>query len=120
MLTSVKANPAETAAKSAPPAPEGAGRPVPIYRGPVTEQGVAAAADPRREGHRVILYERLTGEEARQRAASPEPHGAGMLPEAVDKVEYVEVWGTQNPADGCDLRMYSFGGALITSRSTRE
>jgi hypothetical protein len=72
-----------------------------------------------RETSRVILYERLTGEQARRRATSPEPKGAGLSQEAAEKVEYVEIWSTPDPADGYDFRMYSFGGALIASRSTR-
>ena len=93
-----------------------AGHPPPAARATVTENGVTVAE---RGGTPIILYERLTGEEARRRAESPEPQGAGMAREAVEKVEYVEVWSTQDPADGYDFRMYSFGGALIASRSTR-
>lgn len=101
---------------AAPLSNGGAGRPHPSHSTTVTEHGVTAT---QREGSRVILYERLTGEEARRRATSPEPQGAGLAKEAVERVEYVEVWSTQNPADGYDFRMYSFGGALIASRSTR-
>jgi hypothetical protein len=68
---------------------------------------------------RVILYERLTGEAARRRATSPEPEGAGMTSEQVAGVEYIEIWSTPPPACGYDFRMYSFGGALLASRSTR-
>ena len=86
-----------------------------------TERGASAPSEAgERQGNRVILYERLTGEEARRRAMGSEPQGAGMPREAVEKVEYVEVWSTQNPADGYDFRMYSFGGALVASRSTRR
>ena len=87
----------------------------------VTERGVSVPIETSRdrEADRNILYERLTGEAARRRAAEPEPLGAGMAPEAAEKVEYVEVWSTPAPADGYDFRMYTFGGALIASRSTR-
>ncbi len=94
-----------------------AGRPT------VTERGVAITVAPSRDherpGSRIILYERLTGDAARQRATDPEPKGAGLTGDEAEKVEYLEVWSTPDPADGYDFRMYSFGGALIASRSTR-
>jgi hypothetical protein len=68
---------------------------------------------------RVVLYERLTGAAARERAMGAEPHGAGMPGEEAAKVEYVEVWSTPPPANGYDFRMYSFGGTLLATRSTR-
>lgn len=87
----------------------------------VTERGlpIAVQSDSEPESDRVILYERLTGDAARQRAASPEPQGAGMAAEEVAKIEYVEIWSTPSPAGGYDFRMYSYGGALIAARSTR-
>ena len=98
-----------------PPAPAAPARPI------VTERGVCVPIETSRdrEADRNILYERLTGEAARRRATAAEPQGAGMTPEAVEKVEYVEVWSTPAPADGYDFRMYTFGGALVASRSTR-
>ena len=66
-----------------------------------------------------ILYERLTGEAARERARQPEPRGAGLPAEIVDQIEYIEVWSTPNEPAGYDFRAYSFGGVLIASRSTR-
>jgi hypothetical protein len=90
-------------------------------RAAITERGVTVAVgtEHERDGNRIILYERLTGDAARQRATGPEPHGAGMPPEAVERVEYIEVWSTPSSGDGYDFRMYSFGGALIACRSTR-
>ena len=90
----------------------------------VTERGVSMSfADGRvapGAAGRVVLYERLSGEAARRRATSPEPEGAGMTPDQVARVEYVEVWSTLPPARGYDFRMYSFGGALLAVRSTRS
>lgn len=116
-MSSMKSKAPEPAAKTALPFPGPAepGRPA------VTERGVTitVGTDGERDMNRIILYERLTGEAARRRAMAPEPQGAGMPPEAVEKVEYVEVWSTPSPAEGYDFRMYSFGGALLASRSTR-
>ena len=53
---------------------------------------------------RFILYERWKGEEARRKAGSPEPQGAGMARAAAEKIEYAEVWGSEDPSDGYDLR----------------
>jgi len=75
---------------------------------------------PERDRNRTILYERLTGEAARDRARQPEPRGAGLPAEIVDRIEYMEVWGTPNPPAGYDFRGYSFGGVLVASRSTRS
>lgn len=69
---------------------------------------------------RFILYERWKGEEARRKAGSPEPQGAGMARAAAEKIEYAEVWGSEDPSDGYDLRVYSFGGNLIACFSTRR
>jgi len=92
-----------------------------VASGPAApEQGSKPAERQDRDGNRIILYERLTGDAARKRAMGPEPHGAGMPPETVQNVEYVEVWSTPASADGYDFRMYSFGGALIACRSTRS
>ncbi|HEY7113513.1 MAG TPA: hypothetical protein VIA45_11325 [Thermoanaerobaculia bacterium] len=87
----------------------------------VTERGVPVSVrvDDERHQQRTILYERLTGEAARERARRPEPLGAGLPPEIVDQIEYIEVWSTPKEPAGYDFRVYSFGGALIASRSTR-
>jgi hypothetical protein len=94
------------------------GRPLVTERG--ASMSVAGANEAAGEAARVILYERLTGEAARRRATSPEPEGAGMTPEQVARVEYVEVWNTLSPSRGYDFRMYSFGGVLLAARSTRK
>lgn len=110
-------SPAKTPLSHEAPAPG----PAASVRPAVTERGVSVPIETTRdrEADRNILYERLTGEAARRRATAPEPQGAGMTPEDVEKVEYVEVWSTSAPADGYDFRMYTFGGALIASRTTR-
>ncbi len=72
-----------------------------------------------RDRTRSILYERLTGDAARERARQPEPRGAGLPAEIVDQIEYIEVWSTTKEPAGYDFRAYSFGGVLIASRSTR-
>jgi hypothetical protein len=96
----------------------GAPRPqaAPALRATVTAHGVTATE---RETQRAVLQERLTGDDARNRATSPEPQGAGLTREAVEKIEYTEIWSNANPSDGYDFRMYSFGGALVATRSTR-
>lgn len=93
----------------------------PVQRPVATGSGLSAA---RSGGHdrdrkRTILYERLTGEAARERARQPEPRGAGLPADIVDQVEYIEVWSTPSEPAGHDFRAYSFGGVLIASRSTR-
>ena len=85
----------------------------------VEKGGVPPAPRPAARG-RAILYERLTGDEARRRAMSPEPSGAGMTREAAEGVEYLEVWTALKPSAGFDFRMYSFGGALVAARTTRS
>ncbi len=93
-----------------------------IARRPVvTESGlpVARSSHPERDRSRTILYERLTGQAARERARQPEPRGAGLPAEIVDQIEYIEVWSTPNEPAGYDFRVYSFGGVLIATRSTR-
>jgi hypothetical protein len=87
----------------------------------VTERGIPIAVQgrPERERNRTILYERLTGDAARERARQPEPRGAGLPAEIVDQIEYIEVWSTPNEPAGYDFRVYSFGGVLIASRSMR-
>ena len=72
-----------------------------------------------RDRTRSILYERLTGDAARERARQPEPRGAGLPAEIVDQIEYIEVWSTPNEPTGYELRVYSFCGVLIATRSTR-
>ncbi|HTO77446.1 MAG TPA: hypothetical protein VMQ61_15335 [Thermoanaerobaculia bacterium] len=93
----------------------------PDQRPIVTEHGLSVAwsVKPERNKTRTILYERLTGEAARERARQPEPRGAGLPAEIVDQIEYIEVWSTPNEPVGYDFRGYSFGGVLIASRSTR-
>jgi len=88
----------------------------------VTERGVpiAVKGDGERDGRRTILYERLTGEAARDRARRPEPQGAGLPEEIIDQIEYIEVWSTPKEPTGYDFRVYSFGGTLIASRSTHS
>jgi hypothetical protein len=106
------------------PPPTTAGRALDGARPLVFERGLripdAPNATPADASARVILYERLTGDAARSRATSPEPDGAGLTSEQVARVEYIEVWSTPPPARGYDFRMYSFGGALLASRSTRS
>jgi hypothetical protein len=89
----------------------------------VTERGVAIPVTPDRDherpGSRNNLYEKLTGEAARLRACQPEPRGPGLTREEAEKIECLEVRSTPDPSDGYEFRMYSFGGALIASRSTR-
>ncbi|HYB53954.1 MAG TPA: hypothetical protein VEG84_08810 [Thermoanaerobaculia bacterium] len=111
-MTSTKPDPSPTSSSAAPPFSKG---------GPdAAEHGLCSGADrSQRDGSRIILYERLTGDAARKRAMGAEPLGAGMSPEAVEQIEYIEVWSTPGSADGYDFRMYSFGGALIACRSTR-
>ena len=70
-----------------------------------------------RDDTRWILYERLSGAAARERAERPSPEGAGLPPEAAHAVEYVEVWGRPGDSRGYDLRMYSFGGRLVAFRN---
>ncbi len=118
-MTQTKSEPVKAGTVPPPPKiapPAAAARPI------VTERGIpiAVAAEGEPEAGRVILYERLTGDAARVRAMSPEPQGAGMPPEEVARVESVEIWSTPPPSSGYDFRMYSFGGALIASRSTRS
>jgi hypothetical protein len=79
-----------------------------------------AATLPGRDRSRTILYERLTGDAARERARQPEPRGAGWPAEIVDQIEYIEVWSTPVAPAGYDFRAYSFGGVLIASHSTRS
>lgn len=121
-MTSMKSNLPAPAAKTPSHFPAAGSGPAAAGRPAVKQQSVAIPVETGRErdDNRIILYERLSGEAARQRATAPEPRGAGMPPEAVEKVEYVEVWSTPNPPEGYDFRMYSFGGALIASRSTRS
>src|SRR5262245_26645730 len=118
-LTSpTKSDPGEPA--SVPP-PQAAPASTPA-RAVASERGTpieVLAQRPMQSG-RLVLYERLTGAAARERAMGAEPHGAGMPAEEVAKVEYVEVWSTPPPANGYDFRMYSFGGALLATRSTRS
>jgi hypothetical protein len=103
-----------------PPGPKAPQPFDPAQRPPVSERGLAATApDSRQETGRIILYERLAGNAARERARTPEPQGAGLPPDIVERVEYVEAWSTKSSADGFDFRMYSFGGALIALRSIR-
>jgi len=118
---SMKSNVLAPDAKTPHPFPAPEARPAERGRPAVTERGVTIAVGPDtdRDPDRIILYERLTGEAARRRAMDPEPRGAGMPAEAVEKIEYLEVWSSPGPAGGYDFRMYSFGGALIASRSTR-
>jgi hypothetical protein len=111
------------------PVDAGAALPPVPEKAPVSQPARAAASDRRvpievvanrpQGSGRVILYERLTGAAARERAIGAEPHGAGMPAEEVARVEYVEIWSTPAPANGYDFRMYSFGGALLATRSTR-
>ena len=97
-------NPSASVATSDLPVPPGAARvPDSISR--------SEAGD--RDDHRWILYERLSGAAARERAERPSPEGAGLSPEAARAVEYVEVWGAPADPRRYDLRMYSFGGALV-------
>jgi hypothetical protein len=108
------------AAAALPPAPGTAPVSQPA-RPAATERGTPIEVPNRPPGSgRVILYERLTGVAARERARGTEPQGAGMPAEEVARVEYLEVWSTPPPAKGYDFRMYSFGGALLATRSTRS
>jgi hypothetical protein len=122
LIPSNKPGAQESAVRTPPPVEPAPSAPQ-AGRATVTERGVAITVTPNRDherpGSRNILYERLTGEAARQRATDPEPKGAGLTRDEAEKVESIEVWSTPDPADGHDFRMYSFGGALIASRSTR-
>jgi len=112
------------AARTTVPAPPIS--PAPVARNArrpvVTESGPAVtwSGHQPRDRSRTILYERLNGEAARERARQPEPRGAGLAAEIVDQIEYIEVWSTPNEPAGYDFRAYSFGGILIASRSTRS
>jgi hypothetical protein len=118
-MTPTKSEPVSAGA-ALPPAPATAPVSQPARPAP-SERGTPIEVVPNRPpgSGRAILYERLTGTAARERAMGAEPHGAGMPAEEVMKVEYVEVWSTPPPANGYDFRMYSFGGALLATRSTR-
>jgi hypothetical protein len=119
-MTPTKSEPVDAAA-ALPPASKTAPRSQPV-RPAATERGtpIEVVANRTLESGRVILYERLTGVAARERARGTEPQGAGMPAEEVARVEYLEVWSTPPPANGYDFRMYSFGGALLATRSTRS
>jgi len=119
-MISAKPTAARTELSVPPMTPESADRTSP--RAAATERGLSAtrSAHPERDAGRTILYERLTGDAARERARQPEPRGAGLPAEIVDRIEYIEVWSTPNEPAGFDYRGYSFGGALIASRSTRS
>ena len=117
-MMSGKAMAATTAVPAPPISPAFVARPV---QRPVATDGLSAAPSdrPDRDRRRTILYERLTGEAARERARQAEPRGAGLPADIVDQIEYIEVWSTPNEPAGYDFRGYSFGGVLIASRSTR-
>jgi hypothetical protein len=118
-MTPTKSEPARASATVLPRSTSTAANARPI----VTERGVPIEVHPERHREtgpgRIILYERLTGEAARERAMSPEPVGAGLAADQVSQVEYVEVWSTPAPARGYDFKLYSFGGALLATRTTR-
>ena len=82
---------------------------MPAPSSPRADSGTARQAP----NGRWILYERLAGAAARERAGRPTPEGAGLPPEATLEIEYVEVWVSPDVSRGCDFRMYSSGGALV-------
>ena len=84
---------------------------------PVSPRGLASSERGPEDGRR-ILYERLTGAAARERAQRPAPQGAGLSPDIAREIEYLEVWVSTDVSRGWDFRMYSFGGVLVAFRSS--